>query len=83
MRDLEWWLIGKYAVAKNSVKNFFEKENGESNIIAIILVILVVIALASVFKDAITDLVEKLFDAISPDDVANELSGGLSKKAGN
>lgn len=83
MRDLEWWLIGKYAVAKNSVKNFFEKENGESNIIAIILVILVVIALAAVFKKQITSLIEGLFTAINPKDVAGSLSDNLSQKAGN
>lgn len=83
MRNLEWWLIGKYAVAKNSVKNFFEKENGESNIIAIILVILVVIALAAVFKNAIVELVNGLFDAIKPNDVAGTLSDNLSQKAGN
>ena len=83
MRNLEWWLIGKYAVAKNSVKNFFEKENGESNIIAIILVILVVIALASVFKGEIEKLVTGLFAAIKPNDVAGTLSDNLSQKAGN
>lgn len=74
MRNLEWWLIGKYAVAKNSVKNFFEKENGESNIIAIILVILVVIALAAVFKKEIVDLVNGLFTQINEETIATNLS---------
>ena len=43
---------------------FLKKENGEVNIVAIIVLIGIAILLALVFKDRITSLINGLFDTI-------------------
>lgn len=57
-------LLNGFFHVKNQVNNFLKEENGEANIIAIILVIIVVIALVGIFKIQLTEIVEGLFQQI-------------------
>ena len=50
--------------ARTNVENFFKKEDGEVNIIAIIVLIGIAILLALLFKDRISQLINSLFDTI-------------------
>ena len=52
------------AAAKTKVQAFFTKENGEVNIVAIVVLIGIAVLLAIIFKDAITSLLESLFGTI-------------------
>ena len=45
-------------------ENFFKKENGQVNIIAIVILIGIAIMLALIFKDRISTLIGSLFDTI-------------------
>lgn len=55
---------------KKTAKDFVTEENGEANIIAIILIIIVVIALAGIFWDELEKIVMDLFARIR-----SEISG--------
>lgn len=49
---------------KKFADKFLKEENGEANLIAIILVIIVVIALVGIFRTQLTDIVNGLFQQI-------------------
>lgn len=53
-----------YVATRNRIKSFFEEEQGETNIIAIILLILVVVGLVVIFRDKITELINSLFGKV-------------------
>jgi len=57
-------VLNGFSRIKNQVNNFLKEENGEANLIAIILVIIVVIALVAIFRTQLTDIVNGLFDQI-------------------
>ena len=44
--------------------DFMKNEEGETNLVAILLIIVVTVALVAIFKDRITDLVNGIFDKI-------------------
>jgi len=46
---------------KSKALNFLKKENGEANLISVILILAVVIALALLFKGKIKELFEKIW----------------------
>lgn len=52
------------AVKKQGV-DFIKNEDGETNLVAILLIIVVTVALVAVFKDRITDVLNTIFDKIS------------------
>lgn len=58
------WLAGRLAVAKATLKETFQEERGDTNIIAVILLIIVVIAVVAIFKSNLSDIVNGLFDQI-------------------
>ncbi len=60
-------LFAKGVDAKNALKAMLTKEDGEANIVAIILVIAIVVALAIVFREAIGDLFESIWAGIIGD----------------
>ena len=64
------WQRAKVAV-KKGVKDFFTNENGDTNMISIVVVLVVVLGLAILFKKNATDFVEKLWGTI------NQKSGEL------
>lgn len=51
--------------AKTKVKDFFAKENGEVNIVTIVVLIGIAVALALIFKDQIIGLLKTLFATIT------------------
>lgn len=57
-------LTGMALRARLKVESFFKKENGEVNIIAIVVLIGIAILLALIFKDRIAALIGSLFDTI-------------------
>lgn len=50
--------------AQLKVERFFKNEDGEVNIIAIVVLIGIAILLALIFKDRIAELINNLFDTI-------------------
>lgn len=50
--------------AKVGMRNLFHKENGEVNIVAIVILIGIAVILALIFKDAIANLLSSLFSSI-------------------
>ena len=57
-------LMSAYLKGKHAVKNFLVKEDGASDIVAIILIIVVLIAVAAIFKTQLTAIVTDVFDAL-------------------
>lgn len=57
-------LTGIVMKARLKVESFFKKEDGEVNIIAIVVLIGIAIILALIFKDRISSLINSLFDTI-------------------
>lgn len=48
----------------NAISDFVAKENGASDMIAVIVLIVIVIGVAVVFREGITDFVQKTVDSI-------------------
>lgn len=57
-------LMGMVLKAQSKIESFFKKEDGEVNIIAIVVLIGIAILLALIFKDRIAALINSLFDTI-------------------
>lgn len=57
-------LLRGYFRAKGLLEDFAKEERGEANIIAIILIIVVVIGLAALFRDEIKEVVTNLMERI-------------------
>ena len=57
-------LMGIINLVQAKVKDFFRNEDGEVNIIAIVVLIGIAILLALIFKDRIAELINSLFDTI-------------------
>ena len=55
----------KALMAKERIKQFFFDESGEVNIVATVVLIGIAVVLAVIFKDAIAQLLQNLFDSIS------------------
>lgn len=58
-------IMVKYWRAKEAFKSFLEEERGDSHIIAVILVLVVVVGLAVLFRQKISDIVTKLWNKIT------------------
>ncbi len=76
MEKASAYAMVKYWKAKEAVKSFFEEERGDSHIIAVILVLVIVVGLAVLFRDKIGELLGKLWtnitgvtDGFTPDTV--------------
>ena len=57
-------MIAKEAM-KESVRDFFKKESGEVNVVAIIVLIAVAIAIALIFKDQLTGFPPPPFEGLT------------------
>ena len=57
----------KGLLAKEKLINLCKDENGEANIIAIILVLAIVIALAIIFRNQLTALFNKIWNSLFAD----------------
>ncbi|MBR3022817.1 MAG: hypothetical protein IKH71_00035 [Oscillospiraceae bacterium] len=49
---------------RRGVNSFLKEEEGETNLVAILLIIIVTVALVAIFKTRITALVNTLFDKL-------------------
>ena len=58
------WQRAKVAV-KKGVMDFFTNENGDTNMISIVVVLVVVLGLAILFKSKATEFVNKLWTTIN------------------
>lgn len=65
MSKVSAYAMVKYWKAKEAVKSFFEEERGDSHIIAVILVLVIVIGLALFFRDSIGGLITELWGKIT------------------
>lgn len=59
------WMNRTLAGVRNNAEGFIRNEDGETNLVAILLIIVVTVALVAIFKDRITDLINTIFDAIN------------------
>ncbi len=66
MMLLKMWILQ----AQMKLEGFCKKENGDVNVVSIVVLIGIAVLLAIVFKDAITELLESLFGTI--EDNANK-----------
>lgn len=57
-------LISLYVAAQCKAYDFLHKEDGDVNIVSIVVIIGIVILLAVVFKDAIGELLKSMFETI-------------------
>ncbi len=62
MNELMGKIRTKAFAAKRSFIKLMRNEKGDTNIIAIILILAIVIALAVIFKDKLTELFNKIWD---------------------
>lgn len=67
MRKLATKIYIKALHAKNKLSKCLKDESGETNIIAIILILAIVIALAIVFKDNLKQLFDKIWGSLFND----------------
>lgn len=67
MSAFEKFLIEKYVETKMKIEEFMKNEKGEANLIAVILILAIVVVLVIVFKDQITDMVNRIFDKANAD----------------
>ncbi|WP_034864239.1 Flp1 family type IVb pilin [Thomasclavelia saccharogumia] len=58
------YLEMKKFLLKEKLNNFFEDERGAADIVAVILIIVIAVAIAWVFKDRIMELINNLFNQI-------------------
>lgn len=58
------YLEMKKFLLKERLNNFFEDERGAADIVAVILIIVIAVAIAWVFKDRIMELINNLFNQI-------------------
>lgn len=63
------YVTGKLLIAKVRTQDFLKslvtKENGDTNFVSIMLILLVVIAVAVIFRDKLVDLAEKVFSKLT------------------
>ena len=67
MNKLGFYMYNAMNAGKRKVREFFTKENGEVNIIAMVILIAIAVALAVLFRKEIGNLVSGLFKSISTD----------------
>lgn len=67
MLNLTNKLYFKALAAKNNALKFLKNEKGETNLVAIILILAVVIALVVIFRGKIEELLDKIWAAIGND----------------
>lgn len=59
------WLDTMAFIAKMKVENFFENEEGDVNVVSIVVLIGIAVLLAVLFRTQITELLTKLFETLN------------------
>lgn len=66
MRDfLDGKLIGMQLRAGRFLSQMMEEERGDTNFVAIIIIIVILIAIAGIFKDQLEGAIEKVFGSLT------------------
>ena len=65
MNRVDKWIWTAQWKAKNLVKDFFYNEEGDVNIVSMVVLIGIAVLLAGIFKNNIKDLLDALLKAIS------------------
>ena len=66
MRDfLDGKLIGMQLRARRFLSQLAEEERGDTNFVAIIIIIVILIAIAGIFKDQLEGAIEKVFGSLT------------------
>ena len=66
MRDfLDGKLIGMQLRARRFVSQLLEEERGDTNFVAIIIIIVILIAIAGIFKDQLEKAIKKVFVSLT------------------
>ena len=66
MRDfLDGKLIGMQLRARRFASQLLEEERGDTNFVAIIIIIVILIAIAGIFKDQLEKAIKKVFDSLT------------------
>ena len=66
MRDfLDGKLIGMQLRARRFVSQLLEEERGDTDFVAIIIIIVILIAIAGIFKDQLEKAIKKVFDSLT------------------
>ena len=66
MRDfLDGKLSGMQLRARRFVSQLLEEERGDTNFVAIIIIIVILIAIAGIFKDQLEKAIKKVFDSLT------------------
>lgn len=62
MRDfMDKKLLGLQMNAQNYLKQLLEEEDGDTNFVSIIVIIVIVLGIAAIFREQLTDAVELVF----------------------
>lgn len=84
MFDLEVMMMNRLWKAKEKmkegVKDFFTTEDGDTNLISIVIVLVIVLALAVIFRKNIAALVNALWEQIFKDASSATKTSGTPKK---
>ena len=64
-RSLNKKMTRAYIVTRNRVSDFFHKEDGDVNIVSIVVLIGIAVLLAIIFRKAIGNLLNNLFNTIN------------------
>lgn len=80
---MKTYLTGKLWIAQVRTKDFLKslvtKENGDTNFVSIMLIIVIVIAIAAIFRDELANVVNNVMSGLSD---ATDISVGGGKVSG-
>lgn len=79
MKRIEMLALKGYLKAKAKFHDFCVKENGDTNIVSMVILIGIAVILAVAFKDAIADLLKTLFSKID-DGATSAVTSSVSFK---
>lgn len=65
MQKINDFLLGAYIKMQAAANSFMKKENGEANIIAIILVLVIVISIVIIFRQQLQNIVTNIWNNIN------------------
>ena len=65
--EAESWFLCRMAKVKAGMKRFVQEEKGASDMVAILVVIVVVIGVAVIFRDKLGELIESIFTKAGTD----------------
>ena len=65
LKEFDNWLFATYLKVSLGIESFVKKENGEANIIAVILILAIVIALVIIFRKQLKEMFDRIWNDAS------------------